>query len=175
MRLMPIAIALMIAFPATAQQQPTAPGGNGGATRPGGGGGMTRPGGDMARPVRPDRPQIQPPRPGTGGPQIQPPRPGRPDVVRPPRPTHPRPPYHGHRPGHRPPFHYPHGYHYRRWHRGLILPTVFLTTHYYFHSYGAYGLPHPPFGFRWVHYGPDVLLVDTRTGRIRDVRYGMLD
>ena len=44
-------------------------------------------------PPRPDLPQIQPPRPGTGGPQIQPPRPVGPQPVRPPvRPLPPTPP-----------------------------------------------------------------------------------
>jgi Ni/Co efflux regulator RcnB len=128
-------------------------------------------GGPQIQPPRPGRPgnggpQIQPPRPGNGGPQIQPPRPGRPDV-RPPRPPHHRPPHH------RPPFHYPHGYHYRRWHAGLILPSLFLAAHYSFHDYAAYGLPYPPHGFHWVRYGPDLVLVNSRNGHIRDVRYGV--
>lgn len=122
----------------------------------------------QVRPPRPGNggPQIQPPRPGTGGPQIQPPRPGRPDV-RPPRPPHHRPPHH------RPPFHYPHGYHYRRWHAGLILPSLFLAAHYTFHDYVIYGVQRPPHGFHWVRYGPDLVLVNTRTGRIREVRYSV--
>jgi Ni/Co efflux regulator RcnB len=30
----------------------------------------------------------------------------------------------------------------------------------------------PPKGYRWVRYGPDLLLVNVRTGRISDVIYG---
>lgn len=129
------------------------------------------PAGPQIQPVRPGigGPQIQPPRPGNGGPQIQPPRPDRP-IVRPPLP--PRPPYHQ-PPRHRPPFHYPHGYHYRRWHAGLILPSLFLATHYSFHDYAAYGVPYPPHGYHWVRYGPDLVLVRSRDGHIRDVRYGV--
>lgn len=130
-------------------------------------------GGPQIQPPRPGNggPQIQPPRPGFGGPQIQPPRPGRPDV-RPPRPRPPRPPHHR-PPHHRPPFHYPHGYRYRRWHAGLILPSLFLAAHYGFHDYAAYGVPYPPHGYHWVRYGPDLVLVHSRDGRIRDVRYGV--
>jgi len=34
------------------------------------------------------------------------------------------------------------------------------------------GLGPPPHGFVWVRYGPDLLLVNRRTGRIVDVIYG---
>lgn len=124
---------------------------------------QARPASPQVQRPRPDsgRPQIQPPRPGNGGPQIQPPRPSRPDV-RPPRPPH-----------YRPPFHYPHGYQYRRWHAGLVLPSLFLASHYGFHDYAAYGVPYPPHGYHWVRYGPDLVLVNNRNGRIRDVRYGV--
>jgi Ni/Co efflux regulator RcnB len=70
------------------------------------------------------------------------------------------------------PFHYPHGYAYRRWTIGLFLPHLFLSTAYYFDSYTRMGLEPPPPGYRWVRYGPDLLLVQTRTGRIADVIYG---
>lgn len=143
------------------------------------------PGGPAIQPPRPGTggPAIQPPRPGTGGPAIQPPRPGRPEI-QPPRPTppganRPRPP---HRPGAgRPPnfrpmpgpgWHYPPGYKYRRWVIGLILPRLFLTNRYYFNDYARLGVGAPPPGYRWVRYGPDLLLVGTRTGRIYDVIRG---
>lgn len=131
------------------------------------------PGNPQIQPVRPSpgRPSIQPPRPGTGGPQIQPPRP---------TPSRPRPPHNGNRPGfHRPPnyrpayYHYPHGYHYRRWTVGAVLPVILFGSGYYFHDYLAFGLYPPPPHFRWVRYGPDLVLVDTHNGRVRDVRYGV--
>ena len=146
----------------------------------------TRPAPDRRpAPGRPGGPQIQPPRPGTGGPQIQPPRPGRPQPPRPVRPPKPPRPIHPglpHRPGagrpphfkpvHARPFRYPHGYRYRRWTIGLLLPHLFLSSAYYYDQYWNLGVGAPPPGFRWVRYGPDLLLVDVRTGRISDVIYG---
>ena len=130
-------------------------------------------GGPQIQPPRPGNggPQIQPPRPGNGGPQIQPPRPGnggRPPIVRPPRPPHGgwnRPPISA------PYYRYPRGYNYRRFNIGLLLPSVFLSSVYYYSDYGLLGLGKPPKNYRWVRYGPDLLLVHKRTGRIRDVRY----
>jgi Ni/Co efflux regulator RcnB len=49
---------------------------------------------------------------------------------------------------------------------------LFLSSAYYFDNYGNYGLYAPPFGYRWVRYGPDLLLVQIGTGRIADVIYG---
>lgn len=183
---------------AFAQAQPQSP--RQGATRPapGDGGGQarpSRPGGAQNRPTRPGNggPQIQPPRPGrpqpprpgSGGPQIQPPRPGhgngngaypprpgRPNVGpnRPHRPGAGRPP--SFRPVHGPSFHYPRGYRYRRWGIGLILPSLFLSSTYYYNNYAALGVGPPPPGYRWVRYGPDLLLVQRGSGRIADVIYG---
>lgn len=141
---------------------------------------QTRPAPGATKPAPPGRPQIQPPRPG--GPQIQPPRP-RPEI-QPPRPgrpgaERPRPP---HRPGagrpphfrpiHRPGWNYPRGYHYRRWVIGSVLPRLFLSTRYYFNDYASLGVGPPPRGYRWVRYGPDLLLVGTRTGKVYDVIRG---
>ena len=79
------------------------------------------------------------------------------------------------RPLHRPGWRYPAGYAYRRWTSGLLLPHLFLSSNYYFNDYATYGFGPPPYGCRWVRYGPDLLLVETRTGRIRDVVYGAFD
>ncbi len=164
----------------------------GGPNRPGGGlppgaGNKLPPGypgsigGPAVQPPRPGRPEVQPPRPGNGGPQIQPPRPGRPDV-RPPRPQPPRPgigrPPHGGGNWHRPPvyrpgWNYPRGYAYRRYATGLILPTIFLSSAYYFSDYNTLGLYPPPKGYRWVRYGPDLLLVRRKNGRIKEVYYNV--
>jgi len=92
-----------------------------------------------------------------------------------------RPP---HRPGFRPPhfrpihgpvFHYPRGYRYRRWAIGLLLPRLFLSNTYYYNNYYGLGFGPPPAGYRWVRYGPDLLLVNTRTRRISDVVYGVFN
>jgi Ni/Co efflux regulator RcnB len=124
------------------------------------------------RPERPSRPDRPPPgRPGD--------RPGRPNIP-PPRPA--RPPNWGHRPSHHflsqgrwrpsirgPLFRYPPGFAYRRWTTGAILPPLFLSGAYFYDNYAPLGLGPPPPGYRWVRYGPDLLLVNTVTGRIADV------
>ncbi|MFS2110382.1 RcnB family protein, partial [Sphingomonas sp. Sphisp140] len=105
----------------------------------------------------------------------------RPPIVRPPNPRPPvaRPP---HRPGigrppqfrpiHRPPFRYPPGYRYQRWSIGGLLPLLFLSNSYYYDGWYDLGLGAPPRGYRWVRYGPDLLLVNIRTRRVVDVIYG---
>jgi len=147
-----------------------------------------------ARPNRPGRPpQVQPTKPSPRPPQVRPPvqrprppvarppqRPPRPPQVRPPvRPPVVRPP---HRPGagrpphfrpiHGPIFHYPRGYRYRRWTIGLLLPAIFLSNVYYWNNYADIGVGPPPRGYRWVRYGPDLLLIQIRTRRVVDVIYG---
>lgn len=69
-------------------------------------------------------------------------------------------------------FRYPRGYHYRRFSTGSILPSLFLSSLYFWSDYGALGLGAPPPGYVWVRYGPDLLLVNRYTGRIADVIYG---
>jgi Ni/Co efflux regulator RcnB len=69
-------------------------------------------------------------------------------------------------------FRYPPGFAYRRWSYGQNLPFLFLTSAYFFNNYAALGLDPPPYGYQWVRYGPDLLLVELRTGRIADVVYG---
>jgi Ni/Co efflux regulator RcnB len=69
-------------------------------------------------------------------------------------------------------FRYPRGYHYRRWHRGSILPRLFLSSLYFWTNWAALGVGPPPPGYVWVRYGPDLLLVNRYNGRIADVIYG---
>lgn len=131
---------------------------------------------------RPGRPNPGGPnRPGPGastkpvplpGPGLRPPP--RPPIVRPP----PRPPqfswrgrWYAQRPG--PVFRYPPGYAYRRWAIGAFLPTLFLGSAYFYDDWRALGIDRPPPGRRWVRYGPDLVLVNTRTRRIEDVIYGV--
>jgi Ni/Co efflux regulator RcnB len=134
--------------------------------------------------------------PGKPGPGMKPPhhrppsRPGTPGAVKPP-----------HRPGHKPParpgygyhkprptqyywrgkwfnrirataFRYPAGYHYRIWNAGDRLPALFLTSAYFYDGYAQMGLETPPPGYRWVRYGPDLLLVDIHTNAVEQVVYG---
>jgi Ni/Co efflux regulator RcnB len=74
---------------------------------------------------------------------------------------------------HGPAFRYPPGYGYRRWSTGLILPPIFLAPPYYYDDYAPLGLGPPPVGYRWVRYGPDLLLVNIYSGRIADVVDGV--
>ena len=112
--------------------------------------------------------------PGTRPPANRPPpRPPRPPVLRP-RPPHRflsqgrwRPSLHG------PSFRYPPGFAYRRWQTGAILPPIFLAAPYHYDNYAPLGLGPPPAGYRWVRYGPDLLLVNILTGRIADVVDGV--
>ncbi|MDE2374619.1 MAG: RcnB family protein [Hyphomicrobiales bacterium] len=73
---------------------------------------------------------------------------------------------------HMAPFAYPHGWHYRRWGIGMILPPLFLAPAYYYGDWAGLGLPPPEPGFQWVRYGPDLLLVNVMTGQVVDVIYG---
>ncbi len=68
---------------------------------------------------------------------------------------------------------WPRGYSYQRWWIGGILPGLFLAQSYWFDDYGQLGLDAPPYGFEWVRYGPDLLLVNINTGQIVDVEYGV--
>jgi Ni/Co efflux regulator RcnB len=72
-----------------------------------------------------------------------------------------------------PAFIYPPGYVYRRWTAGLLLPAIFLSATYYYDGYASLGLSPPPPGYRWVRYGPDLVLVNLATGRVADVAYGV--
>jgi Ni/Co efflux regulator RcnB len=141
------------------------------------------------RGARPEAPQggERGQRPGApqGGDQGQ--RPGRPPPSANPKP---RPPSYGPHPGprpphrylsggrwrrsmHAPPFRYPPGYGYRVWVTGSTLPPPFLNSGYYYANYAPLGLGPPPPGYRWVRYGPDLLLVNIVTGRIADVVDGV--
>ena len=67
----------------------------------------------------------------------------------------------------------PSGWHYQRWSYGEVFPVIFRTQEYWINSYWAFGLPDPPYGYVWVRYGPDALLVDVETGQILSVVYSL--
>jgi Ni/Co efflux regulator RcnB len=134
------------------------------------------------------------PRRDSGGPNSGRPDAGPPNQPAPRAPAH-RPPAHrpaaarapyGPRPAHRflsgggwhhsirgPAFVYPSGFAYRSWTTGAILPPVFLTSAYFYDGYATLGLGPPPAGYRWVRYGPDLLLVNVVSGRVADVVDGV--
>jgi Nickel/cobalt transporter regulator len=71
------------------------------------------------------------------------------------------------------PFIYPHGWAYRQWAVGAVLPPLFLTPDYFYPEWAQLGLEPPPPGAQWVRYGPDLLLVDVSTGQVIDTAYGV--
>jgi len=75
----------------------------------------------------------------------------------------------------RPHYVYPRGFRYRRWHAGQLLPAALIAAPFFFLEYEELGLQRPPPGYRWVRYGPDVVLVNMRTREVEDVAYGAID
>ena len=67
----------------------------------------------------------------------------------------------------------PQGWYYRRWTFGMILPSLFWGRQYWIDSYWSYGLMNPPYGYVWVRYGDDAMLVNVETGNILRVEYGL--
>ena len=70
------------------------------------------------------------------------------------------------------PYHAPRGFAYRRWSYGQVLPRYYWGQQYWLNEYWLFGLDVPPVGLEWVRYGPDALLIDTRTGEVVQVVYG---
>lgn len=67
----------------------------------------------------------------------------------------------------------PQGWYYRRWAFGMILPSFFWTRDYWISDYWMFGLMAPPYGYVWVRYGDDAVLVDVESGYILRVVYGV--
>jgi len=51
------------------------------------------------------------------------------------------------------------------------LPSILFGSKFYFHNCHVFGLYAPPLHYRWVRYGPDLVLVNVRNGHVRDVHY----
>jgi Ni/Co efflux regulator RcnB len=65
----------------------------------------------------------------------------------------------------------PRGYNYRRIAVGHRFQPVFYGQRYWVDPY-RYHLRPVGMGQRWVRYGNDVVLINTRTGRVVDINYG---
>lgn len=76
---------------------------------------------------------------------------------------------------HAPAYHRPSGWYSVRWVFGMVLPTLFWTHDYWIIDYWEYGLPNPPYGYVWVRYGDDALLVSVSSGYILQVVYNLFD
>jgi hypothetical protein len=73
------------------------------------------------------------------------------------------------------PYHRPNGWYYRRWVYGMVLPSLFWTQDYWINDYWDFDLPDPPYGYVWVRYGDDAMLVNVRTGFVLQVEYDLFD
>lgn len=66
----------------------------------------------------------------------------------------------------RPAYYGPSGYRYRPVAVGYRFAPAYYGRDYWVNDYARYRLPRPGYGYqRWVRYGNDVVLVDTRNGR----------
>lgn len=59
----------------------------------------------------------------------------------------------------------PRGMRYRPVSAGFTFQPAFYSNRYQLNDYHSYRLPNPGYNHRWVRYGNDAVLVDTRTGR----------
>ena len=72
-------------------------------------------------------------------------------------------------------YYWPHGYRYRTYYVGYRLPRVFWVHDYYITDYWDYGIDAPPYGFQWIRYGPDLLLIDLTNGAVANVIFGVFE
>lgn len=68
-------------------------------------------------------------------------------------------------------YHRPAGWYYRRWAYGEYLPRMFWVEPYWIDDWWLFDLPIPPYGYEWVRYGDDALLINIYTGEILEVEY----
>lgn len=71
------------------------------------------------------------------------------------------------------PYHRPPGWVEHHWVYGERLPPAYWAAPYILADYWLFGLEVPPAGYEWVRDGPDALLIDTGTGAILQVEYGV--
>jgi Ni/Co efflux regulator RcnB len=71
------------------------------------------------------------------------------------------------------PYHRPPGWTAHRWGFGEILPRAFWAPQYLVADYWLFALEVPPVGYEWVRDGNDALLVNTDSGEILQVEYGV--
>jgi len=71
------------------------------------------------------------------------------------------------------PYHRPHGWVDHHWSFGEMLPRAYWAAPYVLADYWLFALDVPPVGYEWVRDGADALLVNTGTGEILEVDYGV--
>lgn len=71
------------------------------------------------------------------------------------------------------PYNQPEGYREQRWDVGNRLPSGYYAPDYYVDDYRQYRLHAPPRGYRWVRVDNDVYMVQTNSGLVQDILYGL--
>lgn len=71
------------------------------------------------------------------------------------------------------PYRRPPGWRPHHWVYGEILPRAYWVPQYLIADYWLFSLEVPPAGYEWVRDGNDALLVNTVTGEILQVEYGV--
>jgi len=71
------------------------------------------------------------------------------------------------------PYHRPAGWVAHHWGYGEILPRAYWGAQYLLADYWLFALEVPPVGYEWVRDGNDALLVNTNSGEILQVEYGV--
>lgn len=71
------------------------------------------------------------------------------------------------------PYHRPSGWEAHRWAYGQMLPRAYWAPEYRIGDYWLFSLDVPPPGYEWVRDDDDALLVDTSSGEILQVEYGV--
>jgi Ni/Co efflux regulator RcnB len=67
----------------------------------------------------------------------------------------------------------PPGWAAHRWAYGQVLPRAYWAAPYIIADYWLFALEVPPAGYEWVRDDTDAILVDTSTGQILQVEYGV--
>ena len=67
----------------------------------------------------------------------------------------------------------PRGWYYQRWVYGQTLPAAFWVRAYWLDGYAQFGLINPPYGYVWVRYGDDAMLLAVESGIILSVQYNV--
>jgi Ni/Co efflux regulator RcnB len=71
------------------------------------------------------------------------------------------------------PYHRPPGWVAHHWGFGEVLPRAFWAAPYVLADYWLFALEVPPAGYEWVRNDTDAMLVNTDTGEILQVEYGV--
>lgn len=71
------------------------------------------------------------------------------------------------------PYHHPSGWAVHHWGFGETLPRAYWAPEYLLADYWLFALEVPPAGYEWVRDDTDALLVNTQTGEILQVEYGV--